>query len=149
MERRKKTWLVWWAAFALKTQLITGWKDHLLLFSHEKSVPASLSETASFQIESYWRSKEEIEKRIVRQGRWAAMIGARDFSLRSSMMNPAQIKFLSSAQYLPDELDLRSQCIPLRSGFERFDKLWEPFYQITEYLKSVILLLLENFLEWL
>jgi len=31
--------------------LIAGWIDHLLLFSHEKSVPASPLQTFSFQIE--------------------------------------------------------------------------------------------------
>lgn len=36
------------------------------------------------------------------------MAGARDFSLRSSVMNPDQIKFLSSVQYLPYEMDLGS-----------------------------------------
>lgn len=88
--------------------LIIGWKDHLLLLSPEKSVPASPLQTFPFQIESYWRSKEEIEKRIVRRERGAAVMDARDFSLRSLVMNPAQIKFLSSIQCLPYEMNSSS-----------------------------------------
>lgn len=78
--------------------LIIGWKDHLLLFSPEKSVPASPLQTFPFQIESYWRSKEEIEKRIVRRER-SCRDGCKRFQpeVTGDESSPDQIFILYSA----------------------------------------------------
>lgn len=88
--------------------MIIGWKDHLLLLSHKKI--CSCFSTSNLPLSNRIRLEKQGQNRKenCKAGEGSCNDRCKSGIPRSPVMNPSQIKFLSSVQCLPYEMSLWS-----------------------------------------